>query len=216
MSVEYLPYYIINLIELIAAIIALISYKKYAASTERYFLHFLWFTFIIDFTAGLLGDYFKIPNTWIYNVYMGVSFLFYFKWYHTVLVQSLYKKTAVVFTIILLTIFTTDLITYPSNEYYSNTFITGAVFVLILTGFYLYQLIYTKHSIAIKHKLSFWIAVALVLFNIGMIPFILLSKYFNLWGNNFVYITILLFLNIILYGCYIVGFLWTKKKYNHF
>ena len=105
---------------------------------------------------------------------------------------------------------------FMNIELHQYSFIIGASFLLILTGFHLHQLLNSDYTLKIKHKLSFWITIALVLFNIGMIPFILLSKYFNVWINNSAFTIIFFILNMILYSCYIIGFTWTKKKYNHF
>ena len=205
--------YLINLLEFIAAIMALIHYKKYVNSSERYFLHFLWVTFFVDTILGPLTSFFKLDNTGVYYVYTGLSFLFYYWWYYTILRNRLYKKIIIVLSIIFMVLY---VINSMNVEFQKYSFVIGASFLLILTVFHLHQLFNSDYTLKIKYKLSFWITIALVLFNIGMIPFILLSKYFNVWVNNSVFFIILFFLNMVLYSCYIIGFTWTKKKYNHF
>ena len=66
--------YLINVLELVAAIMALIHYKKYVNSSERYFLHFLWVTFFIDAILGPLSIFLEFDNTWLYYGYTGISF----------------------------------------------------------------------------------------------------------------------------------------------
>ncbi|MDO5981468.1 hypothetical protein [Flavivirga spongiicola] len=205
--------YLINVLELIAAIVALIHYKKYANSSESYFLHFLWVTFFVDAILGPLLSFFKLDNTWLFYGYTGVSFLFYYWWYYTILAEKLYKAIVMVLSIIFMILY---IINGISVELHKYSFVIGASFVLVLAGFHLHQLFNSDYTLKLKYKLSFWITIALVLFNISMIPFILLSKYFNVWINNSVFSIILFFLNIVLYGFYIIGFIWTKKKYNHF
>ncbi|MFB9057536.1 hypothetical protein ACFFU9_12375 [Mariniflexile ostreae] len=210
----YFLYYLIHLLELTAAILALIHYKKYKSSTERYFLHFLWLTFIFDTVIGvLIRPLFEIDNTWAYYIYTGISFLFYYWWYHSVLLKTMYKRIILVFGFLFFIVYFFNF-TKPNLHQYS--FITGAFFLLILTGLYLHQLFNADYILNLKYKLSFWITIALVLFNISMIPFILLSEYFNFWVDNPIFVSILFFLNVVLYGCYMIGFIWTKKKYNHF
>ncbi|GAA3590820.1 hypothetical protein Q4Q39_15600 [Flavivirga amylovorans] len=213
---DFYPYvmsYSVSAFEFAAAVIATIHYKKYVNSSEAYFLHFLWVTFFVDSILGPLIGIYNPGNTWLYYGYTGMSFLFYYWWYYSILTEKLYKK-------IILTISAIFIILYVLNginiEHHKYSFIIGASFVLIFAGFHLHQLFNSNYTLIIKHKLSFWITTALVLFNIGMIPFILLSKYFNVWAHNSVFGIILLFLNMVLYGCYIIGFIWTKKKYNHF
>lgn len=205
--------YSINALELIAAVVALIHYKKFVNSSERYFLHFLWVTFFVDTVLGPLSSYFKLDNIWVFYVFTGISFLFYYWWYFSILINRLYKKIIIVLSIIFLVLFVINGI---NVEFHKYSFVIGASFLLILTVFHLHQLFNSDHTLKIKYKLSFWITIALVLFNIGMIPFVLLSNYFNVWVDNFVFFIILIFLNIVLYSSYIIGFTWTKKKYNHF
>ncbi len=206
--------YSVNALELIAAITAFIHYKKYINSTEKYFLPFLWFTFFVDAILGpVVGDFLNMDNIWIFYGYTGISFLFYFYWYHKILNNAKQKKITIIFSIIFFTFYV-----YNGRiiEFHEQSFIVGAFFILILTGFHLYQLSNADYTVKIKYKLSFWITIALVLFNIGMIPFILLSKHFNVRVFTTAFALILFFLNVILYGCYTIGFIWTKTKYNHF
>lgn len=209
--------YAINILELAAAITALINYEKYKFSTEKYFLHFLWFVFFLDLLCGVLVDFFSVNIYVIYNMYIGFCFLFYFKWYHSILSQKLNKKFALLFSILFTIALIVNFILNSNNQYLDYSFVLGSIFIVVLTGLYFYQLANTDNILAIKFKLSFWIALAIILFHVGMIPFMLLSKYFNVAiGGSKTFIIILINLNIILYGCYITGFIWTKKKYNHF
>ncbi|MDD7887307.1 hypothetical protein [Flavivirga sp. 57AJ16] len=205
--------YLINALELIAAVFALVHYKKYVNSSERYFLLFLWVTFFIDAILGPLSIFLKLDNTWLYYGYTGISFLFYYWWYHTILMERLYKIIIKVLSVIFTVLYALNSLNVELHQY---SFIIGASFLLIFAGFHLHQLFNSDYTLKIKHKLSFWITIALVLFNIGMLPFILLSKYFNVWINNLAFTSIFFILNMILYSCYIIGFSWTKKKYNHF
>ncbi|GAA3629992.1 hypothetical protein [Flavivirga jejuensis] len=205
--------YSINVLEFIAALVALIHYEKYVNSSERYFLHFLWGTFFVDAILGPSSRFFEIDSTWLYYGYTGISFLFYYWWYYTILKEKLYKKIIIVLSIIYIILY---IINSTNFEFHQYSFVIGTSFALVLAGFHLHQLFNSDHILKIKYKLSFWITTALLLFNIGVIPTILLSKYFNIYANNSVFSIILFFLNIVLYGPYILGFIWTKKKYNHF
>lgn len=206
--------YAVNFLELIAAVFALIHYPKYVQSTERYFLHFLWLTFFIDSVVGVFFSiFFEFDNIWVYYAYTGFSFSFYCWWYYKVLLKSLHKILSSVFFIIFLIAFYTGIFYLNMHKY---IFVIGALLVLILTCLHLHQLSNSDYTLKIKYKLSFWISTALVLFNIGMFPLILLSNYFNVRMDNVVFTNILFFLNLVLYTCYIIGFIWTKQKYNHF
>lgn len=206
--------FVITALQLAAAIVASITFSKYRFSNERYFLYFLWYTFAVDVIGATLGYGFSLKNFWVYNAYTISSFLFYFYWYYTILKSKNFKRTIVVFTGIFLVVAIVSLFYQSWLEYHSYSFNVGALFVLVLTLFHFYQLLKSDEILIVKYKLSFWISTALLLFYMGMIPLFSLSSFIKFRGAS--YILILLGLNIILYGCYIIGFLWTNKKYNRF
>ncbi len=209
------PTFVIYAFELAAAIMATIHSKKYWNSNERYFLHFLWFTVFIEVLAGLLSDFFHRESYWVYNLYMIVSFLYFFYWYYYILRSKTLKRTVLIFAVIFLCMVFWDFNLHEEPGYQEYTFVTGAFLTMICTVFHFRQLLYSDEVLILKHKLSFWISTGLLLFNMGMIPLMLLSDYFDFVTNRYYLITIIS-LNAILYGCYIIGFQWAKEKYNRF
>lgn len=213
MDLEFL-FFIPMILELIAALTATATFPKFRDSNERYFLYFLWYTLAVELTGAVIGYGFGANNYWLFNSFTITGFLFYFYWYYTILKRKSFRKTVIVFAFVFLVVAVISLITQTWLQYHSYTFITGAAFVLVLTLFHFFQLLNSDEVLIVKYKLSFWISTALLLFNMGMIPYMLLSEYADMDGLS--YLIILLSLNLILYGCYIIGFLWTKKKYNLF
>jgi len=213
MKVEDLLF-VVTAAEFVAAVVAIIHYKKYRISNEKYFLFFLWYTFFVDLIGAGMGYLFGLENWLLYNGFMITIFLFYFYWYNSILRSLRFRKFIRLFSIVFLGVATVSFIFQEVNVYHKYTFVTGAVFVLILTVFHFYQLLNSNQVLVIKYKLSFWISTGLLLFSVGMIPLFSLSEYLDFQGTGFV--VTLVSLNIILYSCYIIGFIWTKKKYNHF
>lgn len=213
MKVEHLLF-IITFSELAAALVATYFYRKYKDSNEKYFLHFLWYTVIVDVVAISIGYLWLIENFWVYNGFMISMYLFYFYWYFSIIESPVFKKVIYVFVTLFISVAILSLSYQKWTILYKYTFITGAFFVAILTVFHFHQLLNSNQVLVVKHKLSFWISTGLLLFSIGMIPLFFLSEYLNFKGIS--YVLTLVSLNVILYGCYIIGFLWTKKNYNHF
>lgn len=213
MNIEYF-FFIPLLLELLAAVIGTVTYRKYSESNEKYFLYFLWYTLLIEITGDVVGYAFSADNFWVYNGFIISSFLFYFYWYYSILERKRFRRTIVVFTVVFLLVATYSLIYEDWSQYHSYTFLTGASFVLVLTVFHFYKLLNSDEVLIVKYKLSFWISTALLLFYMGMIPLMFLTVYADL--NDISYLIIILSMNLILYGCYIIGFLWTKKEYNRF
>ena len=201
-------------VEFAAALMAIVHYRKYRASNEKYFLIFLWYTFLVDLVGAGLGHIYNLDNYWLYNGYLVTMYLFYFYWYYRILKSRVFRRFTRLFSAVFIVVAFASFIFQPINIYHMYTFNVGALFVLILTVFHFYQLLNDDQVLIVKYKLSFWISTGLLLFSVGMIPLFSLSEYLDFQGAG--YIITLVSLNVILYGCYIIGFIWTKKSYNHF
>lgn len=203
----YVPYSMFILV-LIAAIVATIKWDKYKNSTERYFVYFLWSICFFECLAAF-SNYYLGTNFWVYNIYSIYSFLFYLNWYHSILKNKIIKYVMVFFLlVVIVNILTEDFI----DDHQIYTFIAGAISVLISTFLYYSEVLKSNEIFIIKQKLSFWIATGILLFHIGMIPLIVMADVLDFAGGY--YLAVLFTLNFILYGCYIIGFLWTKKIFN--
>ena len=209
--------YIITVLEFIAAIVATVYFKKYRKSSEKYFLYFLWFTFFIEAFGASLKPYYPIGVSWIYSVFSFASVIFYFFWYYQILKNKSLRRVVVVFASLFSLITTLAYILPDELKNQGYAFVVGSLGslgILILTLCHFYRLLNSDEVLIIKHKLSFWISTGLLLFYVGIIPLVLLTK--TLVISPLSRILILISLNLILYGCYVIGFIWTKKKYNRF
>ncbi len=206
--------HIIHVLEFLTAILATFYYQKYRNSSEKYFMRFLWFVFILDFIiGGYIGLILKTDNVWLYNIYILISYLFYFSWYYKILKNKPLKQTTLVFTFFFIIFDFYSFIVEDPKEHHINAFIFGAVINLICTIMFFYELLSSKKIINLECTLSFWIATALLLFNIGMIPFMIYTETL-IRSDQKLYNIILISLNVILYTCYSIGFIWSKKEYN--
>ncbi|MEM7086553.1 MAG: hypothetical protein AAF489_10250 [Bacteroidota bacterium] len=213
MEINYISY-APSLFALIASIVAIVCYKKFVHSNEKYFLHLIVLTVVVDVLGGILGYVFSLNNFWLYNFFTIGSFLFYFTWYSRILRRKSFKRIIIAFYSIFCLVAISSLLFQSWKEYHAYTFFTGAAFLLVLTLFHFHQLLNSNEVLIVKYKLSFWISTALLLFYMGMIPVTFLLKYMDVQDSKYLYL--LIALNLVFYGCYIIGFLWTKKKYNHF
>ncbi len=206
--------YIITVLEFIAAIVATVYFKKYRKSSEKYWLYFLWFTFLIEVFGASLKPNYPIGVSWIYSIFSIASVIFYFFWYYQILKTKQLRIVVVVFAS-LFSLMTTLAYIFPDelkNQGYA--FVVGSLGILTLTLCHFYRLLNSDEVLIIKHKLSFWISTGLLLFYVGIIPLVILTKI--LVVSPLSRILIFISLNLILYGCYVIGFIWTKKKYNRF
>ncbi|MEZ4816825.1 MAG: hypothetical protein R2776_02490 [Flavobacteriaceae bacterium] len=77
MSLTFLSYIPLGL-ELLTAIIAIVTFSKYKNSNEKYFLYFLWYTFLIEILGAVLGEIILVNNYGVYNTFTITSMLFIF------------------------------------------------------------------------------------------------------------------------------------------
>ncbi|MCF6350047.1 MAG: hypothetical protein L3J23_03330 [Flavobacteriaceae bacterium] len=152
----------------------------------------------------------------IYNIYFIITFFFYFLFYKKILKKSKNIKRINLFLILysLFTIF--DLIFLKSsftNGFITNNIVFGAILLIITLILFLIEIINDEKIIFnIEKLLIFWISIGVLLFHIGVIPIIISSEILKYDG---IYDRILLGLNIIMYGSFIIGFICSDPKYNY-
>jgi len=204
--------YIFPAIELIAALVGTWCFHKLTLPVQRYFLFFLWYTFLVEITNAILLDFFNINISWVYEIYAVTSFLFYFYWYYIILKQKLFRQVIIGCALLFIGMTIVAKVFPELMAGRGFAFVTGAAGLLTVIFLHFYALLTGDGVQIVKHKLSFWVSTALLLFHIGIIPLMLLSKYLSI--EQLGYFIILMTLNLILYGCYVIGFLWMKKEYN--
>ena len=203
---------LVNLFTIIAAIIASVNYKYYKKSTEKHFFHLLWYAVITD-TIGIFSVYYLKENwTIIYLIFIILSFLFYFYWFYQIIKSPMQKKIIIILSTLFFCLGVYNLITVSLDNFHPTTFIFGAIINIILSLFFFSQLLGNRYKTKVKYNLKFWIASGLILFNVGLVPLMIFSELFNAYDNFRV--IILISLNLILYCCYSIGFLWSKKEQN--
>ena len=120
----------IFLFQIITVCLATKYYKKYKNSTEKYFLHFLWYT-IINESIGIYTVYYlKISYIEIYIIFIFLSFLFYFHWMLKIIKSKIRKKVIIALSVLFSGVAIYNFFTLEWNNYhYSKIVIIG---VLIL------------------------------------------------------------------------------------
>jgi xanthine/uracil permease len=155
---------------------------------------------------------FKTSNYWIFNIFILVSFLFYFYWYYSIIKKKLYKKIIFIFSIIFGVFTVLNFFILNWDGYHFPSFVFGALITIIGSFLFFSELLKSNQILYIKNKLSFWIAIGLLLFNVGMVPYMVFSEDFE--SYNFYRLGILIGLNFILYTCYSLGFIWMEREKN--
>ncbi len=207
-----LSFYIVS----ITAIISLIFYKKFKNTKYIYFIYYLLFTFIIELLGFLLGSVFNLNMDYILNIYIVITFIFYFIFYRSIFKNNIIKKTIFLFIILYLSFILFDLIILRTNfinQLFINNMVFGSILLLITLLLFLIEIINSKDIVFnIKKAFIFWISIGALLFYIGIIPIMISGYYLEFDG---LFDTILTILNLIMYGCFTIGFIKSDPKYNY-
>jgi hypothetical protein len=196
--------------EFVAATFATIHFKKYRFSKEKYFIYFLWYTFLTELTSSILGWCFQYNFVVAFIIYDFVSFLFYMFWFYSILNKKLNKKVIYFMGSFFIIVAVLDFIFQDWQTTNKYTFICGAFIIIISSLLYFSELLKSDKILYLKSELGFWIAIGLLLFNVGFVPIEIFKDTFNSISETRIVITICL--NIILYTCYSLGFIWVRKE----
>lgn len=213
--IYYLPFYI-NALELIAIIIGFVHYHKYKHTLLKYFLWFLCYGFLSEMIGFLVSYVFKQNNVIVFNIYTLVQYEFFlwlfYRHFKTAQYKILTKSVMlfVGFSFIINSIFFQDIL----NTFQSYSLLLGGFFLIITIILFFTELLNSDVILMVKNLLIFWVAVGILLFQLGLIPVFIATKYIN-YSNGNTYGYILLILNFITSLCYSLGFIWTKKNLNY-
>lgn len=201
--------FITNVAEVVAFLLAVINFKKIKNTTEVGFVFFLAYTIITELIGIYYGHVIEEYNLTVYIIFVVVSFLFYLIWFHSILKSKMLKQVMKILILGFLILSVYNLITLEWQKYHVSTFVFGAISTIIASVLFYSQLLSNKNIIDVQHNIKFWITTGLLLFNVGMVPLIIFSEEFG--ANNGVRVMIMITFNLILYGCYSLGFILNKK-----
>ncbi len=196
------------IVQIMALIIAIIYWKHYKNTFQRYFLLLLFLIVVSEISATIVKEIFGLRSFPIYNVLSILSFLFYLFWFKKDLNQKqLVNSLLVLFSIATLFSAYKDRFIHGLMEI---MWIAGAVTILISSFLFYLDLLNNKEVVKYKSTPKFWIVTGLLIYHIGYLPLLLFKDYIG--ANTFYYRVPILILNIILYGSFIKSFLCWKPR----
>ncbi len=210
----------------VTLLVALIKYPKYYSTPLKYFPILLMYTFLTELLGYFTKHYevfhisifssFIRHNVIIYNIYNLVFFSYFFYVYWSYIDHKKYKKYIIFAAIFYLLV---SLINpfFQSFKLESQvySYLAGAFAILICI-----ILFFMEHRNSSK-KLDYrftgikWISIGLLIFYLGYAP-IKASRFYNYTYqlNEYVHIRrIHLSLIVLMYICFIIGFLRMKRKF---
>ncbi len=200
----------IHIIELITAIVAVLSWNKYKHSTERKFVYFFWIVFLMDVSGTIIAYSTKYNNLFIYNSLFIFYFIFFISWYKKILEKKRsYFFISITFVYLIFLVFSFYKESF-TNSLQTLNFFSGSIAIILCSFFYYFQLLNSEKVLTLKTNLPFWITMGNIIYFVGMLPLVILLKYLNI--TELSYSIIVTLLNWVTYICYILGFKWMKNK----
>jgi len=208
-------YLIYPLLYLTTLIVGVSKYSKIKNSLNlKLFLIFIGYSFLTEISAVILGVFLGINTFPIYNTWILVNQFFFFFFFINLL-QNSFKKYLVKFIIGLYALFILISISFYSNfsgSYLSMNDIIGSILIVIVILMYFSELLQSDKILNINKSIYFWISLGVLLFNIGFIPVNIFAEFISFNG---VFNIVAIFLNVLMAGCFITGFIVSKKDYNN-
>lgn len=217
---SFLPIYGITLV------FAMIRYHRYFDTSLKYFPVLILYTLLNELLGVLVGkyDYFSFAfnnlynevNIIIYNIYDIVFFLYFYYlfWcYISKLVyRNLIKYAAMVFLIaVVINIFSQSFLLVHQQL----TYFIGSIILIGCIIMYLQQISKNLNTKPLRKDILYWISIGLLVFHLGYIPIKIFRYYYLLEGQENPNIRrIHLFLVLIMYTCFIIGFIRMKGKFS--
>ncbi|MEM6718771.1 MAG: hypothetical protein AAF611_05640 [Bacteroidota bacterium] len=202
----------------LTAIIATVTFHKYKNSFLKYILFFLWYVAINEFVGLIVKNHTENNhNDIVYNIYGIVSLVFFLTIYRHFLEKKKFKKYISFFIVscIILYIVSAFFIDFMKNIL-TIAYLYGSLTLTISIVFYFIEILNSERILVISRDILFWISIGLFIFQMGIIPFMIIREYyieFVLLKLNIIsllYYVLIYVLNI----CYITGFIWGQKLQN--
>jgi hypothetical protein len=213
---ENLRYYIVYL-ALLTSIIGVLYYPKLPCSKAKFLLCLVIFSFVTE----LVGKYFTawtgFLNYYVYNFYMLASFSAYLILLRMLLLKLLYKRLATLFLILFLLFYFINImfLQHDPETTFTYSFAVGVGFVLILSCLYLVEIFNSDKILNFKKSIYFWFVIGILVFHVPFLPFMLALNWFLIDKDESVFSLVLFILNLLMYICFNIGFIWSEKKYNY-
>lgn len=213
---EFLRFYIVYL-ALFSGIIGLISMHKLPSKKAKFLVALIWFSVLTEVVGYHFTEWTGILNYYVFNFYMLVSFSAYILLLRSLLLKYNNKVSATLFLILFIFSFFLNLLYFKEdmNHSYTYSFAIGVLLVMILSCLYLVEIFNSEKILKFKKSVFFWYILGILIFHVPFLPFMLAINWFLIKHDESIFSLVLFILNILTHNCFIIGFLWSEKKYNY-
>ncbi len=223
-------------VELLAAVVGLLFYKKYKSTAAKYFIYFLIYLTVCDFICSytwyvhpkkvfgfLIGTVFE-KNYWWSTLYWVIGAILFFSFYYYKILKNKTYKNIVKYSGYTFFVFSIVYIILNWDDYFIRFFpvigILGAIIIFICAVLYFIETLLSDKILTFYRSLSFYISVAIFIWWLIITPLTFYDIYFTYevgspnrdWNFIFLKWEIYLFANIFMYLTYTFALIWCKPE----
>ena len=221
-------------VELIAAITAIVTYKKYKNTTAKYFLWFLIYVFLIELIGGYtvyvskyeflaniktaLKDTLIEKNFWWFNIFWRLGSALFFSSFFILIIKTKLYKNILIWARAIFLISTVSYTLFNLDQLFNTSIvfntILGAFLVLLSSVMYFLEILQSEKILTFYKSIYFFIAATVFIWFLVITPIIFYQAYYSTADWNFVLSRRLIFLlcNMFMYLTFTFALLWCKPQ----
>jgi hypothetical protein len=214
--IENLRFYIIYL-ALLSSVVGCLFYRKLPNNKAKFLLFIIVFSYLTEFVGKYFTQWTGLINYYVFNFYMLASFSAYIILLRMQLLKYRFKTIALYFLILFYVFYFLNLYCFQSKNdtVFTNSFALGVLLVLILSCLYFIEIFNSEKILNFKKSIYFWFILGILVFHVPFLPFMLAIKWFLIKNDETIFSLVLFILNLLMNTCFIIGFLWSEKRYNY-
>lgn len=210
---------LLNVFELLAAVTAMLQWKKIKHSYWKWFAIYLVIIAATEIFAEYVGYYLKNEqlNAAI-NIYFSIplQFIFFFWLFYKWFQNNDKKKWPIAGIVVYLLSILVEVLLFKEQQlwFFSFSYVTGNIILLLLTLMFFFGFIRSQQVLHYRSSRMFWISIGLLVFYLGSLP---LYGVWNTLAKNYptvfnTYWMVVINLNYLMYLSFAISFIWGNQK----
>lgn len=194
-------------------IVSLVVYSSSRHPYLKLFPPFLFATMAAEFAGNYLTSIHE-PNTFIYNFFSVIEFIFYMLLISLIIKNGKVKKIIRVSSVLYAIISIVNILFFQGMEkFHTVTYSLGCLLIVVICIFYFLELFSSPRSVKLSADPAFWICSGLLFFYCCGFP---LYAFLNFWAGfkwmRKSFTDIVSILNIFLYSLFVISFLCSRTR----
>jgi len=221
-------------VEVIAAIVAIIVYKKYRNTSVKFFLWFLIYVAFVELIGNypryvyeydylkplkefLSGTFFK-QNYWWYNIFWTIASAVFYSFYFIKILKTKRFKVIIKICVALFFISVILKIAIDFKALFNSLIVFNTVFgasiIIICTILYFMEVLKSEKILTFYRSINFFIATIIFIWFLVVTPLVFYNVYFSKDDWDFIILksVIILSMNVFMYLTFSFALLWCKPQ----